>query len=274
MNPLEGRVAIVTGAARLRGIGRATAVALAEMGADIVVTGTARDPATFPEDEKSSGWQGLESTAAQVRNLGRRCLPLTADASSGADAGRVASEALAEFNRIDILVNNAALARGADRVPLTELSEDLWRRVLDVKLTGSFLMCRAVLPTMIAQGQGGSIVNVSSIAGKRGSPNTVAYCAANAGLQGFTQALAMEVAPHRIRVNAVCPGLNRHLPHGQPHPGAMGHLCSPERSPGPCGGRLRARTLHSLVVRSRCIVPHWPVTQLRRRRSDVVSHQL
>ena len=207
MNPLEGKVAIITGAARLRGIGRATAVALAEMGADIVVTGTGRDPATFPEDEKSAGWQGIESTAAQVRNLGRRRLPLTADASSGADAGRVASEALAEFNRIDILVNNAAFARGVDRVPLTELTEEIWRRVLDVKLTGSFLMCRAVLPAMIRQGQGGSIVNVSSISGKRGSPNTAAYCAANAGLQGFTQALAMEVAAHRIRVNAVCPGL-------------------------------------------------------------------
>ena len=113
---------------------------------------------------------------------------------------------MAEFKRIDILVNNAAMARGADRVPLTELSEDIWRRVLDVKLTGSFLMCRAVLPTLIRQGQGGSIVNISSIAGKRGSPNTAAYCAANAGLQGFTQALAMEVAPHKIRVNAVCPG--------------------------------------------------------------------
>jgi 3-oxoacyl-[acyl-carrier protein] reductase len=207
MKPLEGKVAIITGAARLRGIGRATAVALAEMGADIVITGTGRDPATFPDDEKSSGWQGLESTAAQVRNLGRRCLPLTADATSGADAGRVVSEALAEFHRIDILVNNAAMGRGADRVPLTELSEDIWRRVLDVKLTGSFLMCRAVLPTLMAQGQGGSIVNISSIAGKRGSANTAAYCAANAGLQGFTQALSMEVAPHKIRVNAVCPGL-------------------------------------------------------------------
>ena len=207
MSSLEGKVAIITGAARLRGIGRATAVALAEMGADIVVTGTGRDPQTFPEDEKSAGWRGLESTAAQVRNLGRRCLPLTADASSGADANRVASATLAEFNRIDILVNNAAVGRGADRVPITELSEDVWRRVLEVKLTGSFLMCRAVVPAMIRQGQGGSIVNISSIAGKRGTPNTAAYCAANAGLQGFTQALAMEMAPHRIRVNAVCPGL-------------------------------------------------------------------
>jgi 3-oxoacyl-[acyl-carrier protein] reductase len=207
MQPLEGKVAIITGAGRLRGIGRATAVALAGEGADIVVTGTGRDPSTFPEDEKSAGWRGIESTAAQVREQGRRCLALTANAAAGADAARVAAAALAEFGRIDILVNNAAVARGADRVPLTELSEDVWRSVLDVKLTGSFLMCRAVLPAMIAKGQGGSIINISSIAGKRGSPNTAAYCAANAGIQGFTQALAMELAPKRIRVNAVCPGL-------------------------------------------------------------------
>jgi 3-oxoacyl-[acyl-carrier protein] reductase len=207
MKPLEGKVAIVTGAARLRGIGRATAMALAEMGADVAITGTARDPATFPEDEKAVRWLGVESTAEQVRAQGRRALALTADASSSVDAARVASASLGEFGRIDILVNNAAVARGADRAPLTEISEEVWRRVLDVKLTGSFLMCRAVLPAMIAQGQGASIVNISSIAGKHGSPNTAAYCAANAGLQGFTQALAMEVAPHKIRVNAVCPGL-------------------------------------------------------------------
>jgi 3-oxoacyl-[acyl-carrier protein] reductase len=119
----------------------------------------------------------------------------------------VAARALQEFGRIDILINNSALSRGSDRVPVTELSEELWRRVLDVKLTGSFLMCRAAVPAMIRQAQGGSIVNISSIAGKRGAPNTTAYCAANAGLQGFTRALSVELAPHNIRVNAVCPGL-------------------------------------------------------------------
>jgi 3-oxoacyl-[acyl-carrier protein] reductase/meso-butanediol dehydrogenase/(S,S)-butanediol dehydrogenase/diacetyl reductase len=207
MKPLEGKVAIITGAGRLRGIGRATAVALAADGADIVVTGTGRDPSTFPEDEKAAGWRGIESTAAQVREQGRRCLPLQAEARSADAAAHVASAALAELGRIDILVNNAAVGRGADRVPLTELSEDIWRSVLDVKLTGSFLMTRAVLPSMIARGQGGSIINISSIAGKRGTPKTAAYCTANFGLQGFTQALAIELAPSKIRVNAVCPGL-------------------------------------------------------------------
>jgi NAD(P)-dependent dehydrogenase (short-subunit alcohol dehydrogenase family) len=79
--------------------------------------------------------------------------------------------------------------------------------VLDIKLTGSFLMSKAVLPTLIKQGQGGAIINISSIAGKRGMQNTTAYCTSNFGIQGFTQALAMELAPHNIRVNAVCPGI-------------------------------------------------------------------
>jgi NAD(P)-dependent dehydrogenase (short-subunit alcohol dehydrogenase family) len=207
MKPLADKVAIVTGAARLRGIGRATAVALSSLGADLVVTGTPRDPASFPVDEKAAGWLGLESTAAQVREHGTRALAVVADVTSSVDAGAVVTAAMESFGRIDILVNNAAVGRGGDRVPLTELSEETWRRVIEVKLTGSFLMSRAVLPVFVRQGQGGSIINISSIAGKRGTPNTAAYCAANAGLQGFTQALAMEVAPHNIRVNAVCPGL-------------------------------------------------------------------
>jgi 3-oxoacyl-[acyl-carrier protein] reductase/meso-butanediol dehydrogenase/(S,S)-butanediol dehydrogenase/diacetyl reductase len=207
MKPLEGKVAIITGAGRLRGIGRAAAVSMAADGADIVVTGTGRDPATFPDDEKAAGWRGIESTAAQVREQGRRCLALQADATSAADAARVAEATLAEFGRIDILVNNAAVGRGADRVPITELSEEIWRSVLEVKLTGSFLMCRAVVPSMVSRGQGGSIINISSIAGKRGSPKTAAYNAANFGIQGLTQSLAMELAPANIRVNAVCPGL-------------------------------------------------------------------
>ena len=158
MKPLEGKVAIITGAARLRGIGRAAAIALAADGADIVVTGTGRDPSTFPDDEKAVSWRGIDSTAAQVREQGQRCVALQADATSSADAERVVSAAITEFGHVDILVNNAAVGRGADRVPLTELSEEIWRSVLDVKLTGSFLMCRAVVPGMMARGQGGSIV--------------------------------------------------------------------------------------------------------------------
>src|SRR5262245_62170038 len=99
---LEGKVAIVTGAVRFRGIGRATAVALAGMGADVAVTGTGRDPARFPEDEKQAGWRDIESTAEQVRQLGKRCLPIVADVSASADIQRAVSAILREFGRVDI----------------------------------------------------------------------------------------------------------------------------------------------------------------------------
>jgi 3-oxoacyl-[acyl-carrier protein] reductase len=205
MDTLDGRVALVTGAGRMRGIGRATAVALADLGADVVVTGTGRDPETFPEDEKRAGWRDVESTAEQVRTRGRRVLAWVGDVSRSDGVQGLVDQVMDGFGRIDVLVNNAAYPRGNDRVPLPELDEAVWRRVLEIKLTGAFLLCKRVVPIMIRQ-RWGRIVNLSSIAGKRGSPNTAAYNAANFGIQGLTQSLAMEVAREGITVNAVCPG--------------------------------------------------------------------
>ena len=122
MGALDGKVALVTGAGRLRGIGRATALALAEMGADVVVTGTGRDPATYPDDEKKVGWRDVEGTADQVRALGRRALTWTGDVSQS-EAAPAVGEIMKTFGRVDILVNNAAYPRGNDRVPLPELDE-------------------------------------------------------------------------------------------------------------------------------------------------------
>jgi 3-oxoacyl-[acyl-carrier protein] reductase len=205
MGTLDGRVALVTGAGRMRGIGRATAVALAELGADVVVTGTGRDPASFPDDEKRAGWRDVESTAEQIKSGGRHALTWVGDVSQSEAVERLVDRIQDAFGRLDILVNNAAYPRGNDRVPLPELDESVWRRVLEIKLTGAFLLCKRVVPIMIKQ-KWGRIVNLSSIAGKRGSPNTAAYNAANFGIQGLTQSLAMEVARHGITVNAVCPG--------------------------------------------------------------------
>jgi 3-oxoacyl-[acyl-carrier protein] reductase/meso-butanediol dehydrogenase/(S,S)-butanediol dehydrogenase/diacetyl reductase len=202
---LQGRVALVTGAGRLRGIGRATALALAEAGADVVVTGTGRDPASYPEDEKKAGWRDVESTADQIRAAGRKALTWTGDVSQGAAVDDLVAQVMRTFGRLDVLVNNAAYPRGNDRVPLPELDEGVWRKVLEIKLTGAFLLCKRIVPIMIRQ-KWGRIINLSSIAGKRGSPNTAAYNAANFGIQGLTQSLAMEVARHGITVNAVCPG--------------------------------------------------------------------
>ena len=141
MGALDGRVALVTGAGRLRGIGRATAVALAELGADVVVTGTGRDPATFPEDEKRAGWRDVESTAEQIRARGRRALTWAGDVSQSEAVRRLVDRVEDVFGRLDVLVNNAAYPRGNDRVPLPDLDEAVWRRVLEIKLTGAFLLC-------------------------------------------------------------------------------------------------------------------------------------
>jgi len=131
MGYLDGKVAIVTGAGRLRGIGRATAVLLASEGADVVVTGTGRDPAAYPDHEKQVGWKDVESTAQQVRERGRRALTWVGDVSRAASVEDLVDRVMAPFGRIDVLVNNAAYPRGNDRVPLTELDETVWRRVLE-----------------------------------------------------------------------------------------------------------------------------------------------
>jgi NAD(P)-dependent dehydrogenase (short-subunit alcohol dehydrogenase family) len=109
------------------------------------------------------------------------------------------------FGRIDILVNNAAYPRGNDRVPVPALEEAVWHQVLAIQLTGAFLLCKRIVPMMIHQ-RWGRIINPSSVFGKHRVANTAAACTANFGIQGFTQALALEVVRHGITVNAVCPG--------------------------------------------------------------------
>ena len=206
MGDLDGKVAIVTGAGRLRGIGRAAAVELARMGADVVVTGTGRSPDRYPPDEKAIGWRDVESTADQIHEQGRRALTLTVDVSSTDDVDMMMQRTIQEFGRVDVLINNAAFARGPDRVPILDLSERIFQRVVDIKLTGTFLCTKAAIKHMIDQGDGGKIVNISSTAGKRGSANTLAYNASNFALVGMTQSMARELGPHGINVNCVCPG--------------------------------------------------------------------
>jgi 3-oxoacyl-[acyl-carrier protein] reductase/meso-butanediol dehydrogenase/(S,S)-butanediol dehydrogenase/diacetyl reductase len=206
MGELDGKVAIITGAGRLRGIGRAAAEALAKLGADVVVTGTGRNPDTFPDDEKAIGWNDIETVAERVRDLGRRALPLVVDVTNRDDVKRMVDETIKEFGRVDILINNAAYARAEDRTPILDLNEDTFQRVMDIKVTGTFLCTKAAIKPMIDQGEGGKIVNISSTAGKRGSANTLAYNGANFAIVGMTQSMAKELGPHNINVNAVCPG--------------------------------------------------------------------
>ncbi len=205
--PLEGKVAIVTGAGRYRGIGRHCALALARRGADVAVTGSGRPPESFPPDEQEMGWRDVESVAEEVRGLGRRALALVVDITDAAQTQRLVDETKARLGRVDILVNNAAAGRGQDRVPVVSLEESEWRRVIEVNLTGTFLVTKAVARALIGQALGGRIVNISSIAGRQGFPTFAAYATTKAGLILFTQVLAAELAPHGINVNYVCPGL-------------------------------------------------------------------
>jgi NAD(P)-dependent dehydrogenase (short-subunit alcohol dehydrogenase family) len=207
MPPLEGKIAIVTGAGRHNGIGRHIALALARQGADVAVTGSGRPPEAYPEDEKAMGWRDVDSVADEIRALGSKTLAMVVDITKADQVQRLVDETRRELGRIDILVNNAAAARGNDRVPVVQLEEAEWRKVIEVNLTGTFLITKAVAGALIEQGDGGRIVNISSIAGREGIPTFAAYGTTKAGIILFTRVLARELAPHGINVNCVCPGL-------------------------------------------------------------------
>ena len=207
LSGLDNKVAVVTGAGRMRSIGRPIAVELARAGCDIVLTGTGRSPDRYPDDEKAAGWRDIESVADEVRAVGRKALAAVSDVSDLGAVETLAARVMDEFGRVDIVVNNAGAARGEDRKPVVDLDPELWRTVIDVNLTGSFLMSKVFGRLMVEAGAGGSIVNISSIAGKKLSPNTAAYAASKAGLQALTACMAQEVAVAGVRVNAICPGI-------------------------------------------------------------------
>jgi len=207
LDGFDGKVAVITGAGRMRSIGRPIAVELARAGCDVVLTGTGRDPSMYPDDEKAAGWRDIDSVADECRELGAEVLTAVSDVADIDAVRALADQVVERFGRVDILVNNAGAARADDRVPVTELDPTLWRKVIDVNLTGTYLMSAEFGRRLIAGGNGGSIVNISSIAGKRFSPNTSAYAASKAGIQALTACMAQEIAAHGVRVNAICPGI-------------------------------------------------------------------
>ena len=203
----EGKVAVVTGGGRMRSIGRPIAVELARAGCDVVLTGTGRAPERYPDDEKAAGWRDIESVADEVRALGRRALPVVSDVSDVGAVEALAARVMDEMGRVDFVVNNAGAARGEDRVPVVDLAPDVWRKVIDVNLNGTFYMSHAFGRLLVDQGRGGAIVNISSIGGKMMAARTAAYAASKAGIHALTAAMAAEVGPSNVRVNAVCPGI-------------------------------------------------------------------
>ncbi len=183
---LQGKIALVTGGGR--GIGRATALALAEAGADVAVA--ARTAAE------------LAAVAEEVRALGRRALPVVADVSQEDQVESLVRQVLAEFRRIDILVNNAGVS---GRCEVADLPLADWQRTLSVNATGTFLCSRAVVPVMRRHG-GGRIINVVSGNGRQGQARNAAYSASKFAVMGFSQSLAQEVLNDNITVSCVLPG--------------------------------------------------------------------
>ena len=186
---LSDRVAIVTGGNK--GIGRTIALCMAQAGADVVVTGRTK--------------QELKEVCTEIKRLGNKALWVEMDVRNVMDVERMVAQVLEAFGRIDVLVNNAGISHV---VPAEDHTEEIWDAIIDTNLKGVFLCSQAVGRQMIKQKRG-SIVNMSSQAGTVGLLNHVAYCASKGGVNLLTKVLALEWAPHNVRVNAVAPTVIR-----------------------------------------------------------------
>lgn len=193
---LKDKVAIVTGGGQ--GIGRAIAMEFAKQGAKVAVNARRLEP--------------LNEVVNEIREAGGEALAVGGDVSRMADVDRIIETTVNTYGKLDILVNSAGILISAD---VENHSEQIWDDTMDINVKGTFLCIQRALPEMIKQGKG-KIINVASIAGQIGFPNAAAYCASKGAIMGLTKALAMELAPKKINVNAIGPGdirtpLNAHL---------------------------------------------------------------
>ena len=186
MSQLENQIAVVTGAGR--GIGRAIALKFANEGADVVVV--------------SRTQENSEKVAAEIRALGRKAWAFAVDVSDSASVAAAAEKILADCGKVDILVNNAGVTRDG---LLMRMSDADWDTVLDTNLKGAFLVTKAFFRAFAKQ-RAGRIINISSVIGLIGNPGQCNYAASKAGLIGFTQSVARELAGRGVTVNAIAPG--------------------------------------------------------------------
>jgi len=189
---LSGKVAVVTGAAR--GLGKQMAMALAEAGADVCICDILTE-------------QGI-STSKEIETLGRKAFYQDVDVTKSAQIERFVKDVVKQYDKIDILINNVGIE--SEGCPIEEVTDDLWRKIIDTNMSSMFYVAKIVGKEMIHRGEGGSIINMSSISGliisKILPRHNVTYCVAKAGVAHLTKGLASEWAQYNIRVNALAPG--------------------------------------------------------------------
>jgi SDR family mycofactocin-dependent oxidoreductase len=199
MGLVDGKVALVTGAGR--GQGRSHALRLAAEGADVIAVDIAAEGVETISYALASE-EDLDAMVKEVEAMGRRAVKAVADVRSLSQLQQAVDTGLSELGQIDIVCANAGIGSWA---VAWEMTEQQWKDMIDINLTGVFNTTRAALPSMVERGEGGSVVLTSSTAGLRAYANTAHYTAAKHGVIGLMKVLAQETGPHRIRVNAVCP---------------------------------------------------------------------
>lgn len=207
---MTGRVALITGCGKPDGGGQAIARALAADGAAVVVTdrkpsGVLNRRQEIVGSEQPDSWSGLETLVAEIVTAGGTAMSVLGDIGNENDVQAMVDAALARYDRLDILVNNAAAPQGLDRDVIDEIPVNVFDDVIRINLRGTWLMCRAAIPAMRRR-RWGRIINISSMAGVIAAPRSTPYSASKAGIIGLTRALSMDVAAYGVTVNAICPG--------------------------------------------------------------------